>query len=410
MKNVLWVTGLWPPHNVGIGRPVKLAKYLKRNHDWNPIVLAFGESVHRPYVDYSWEKDTEHLEVHKTKPGDSKLLQETIPIYLRRLGVHVDWWTVPDPWIRWKEHALKEAKYIISHQQIDAVFTSGPPYTCHLVGLQLKRDRPWCPWVVDCRDVWTQTDKSYSIKSQEQIGREEEMEGAVLREADWITVVNDIALEMLRSKFPFIREKSSCITHGYDPEDYEREPLVERTDDSRCMMTYTGTIYGERTKGAEAFLKALKQFYDENPEAPLVVGFIGNCRLAEKTAKELGLWQVHFSGLQDREFALDMQKVSDVLLFILGDSPLDEHASPGKLFDYLGAGKPILAVAPEGVATRILEKVGGAVTAHPSDIDGIAQAIEVASKLESVERGSVEQYDVRDKAREMAEVLEWITE
>ena len=416
MKNVLFITGIFPPTNVGIGRCAKLAKYLPDN-GWNPIVLAMDKTMWRPQQDDSMLKDIQHLEVHRTKSGESKILQETIPIYLRKLGFNPRWWTVPDRWIRWKKHAIKEAEAIYQkmhpmfkqdYYRLHAIFSSGPPYTCHLVGLELKKQHK-LPWVVDYRDFWTQQDASYSRRTPE----EEVMEREVLEAADWVTIVNKMGLETLREKYPFIREKSSCITHGFDLEDYEGLTPMERTDNV-VMLTYTGTIYGERTKGAEAFLKALKQFYDENDNAPLIVGFIGNCKPAERIAKELGLWQVHFTGWQDREYALEMLKASDVLLFILGDSHVDRHASTGKLFDYLGVGKPILAVAPKGVASAMLREVGVSTVVSPNDHEGIINAINkvTASDLTALtpdRRVAHELYSVKNKAQEMAEILERIT-
>jgi len=406
MKNVLWITGTWPPARCSIGRQYKLAKYLPE-YGWNPIVLAYGNSNFDPWVDNTPLKDLEHLEVHRTKAGDSKILQETIPIYLRKLSINTNWWSAPDLLIRWKSHAIKEARKIIRDNKIDTVFSTVLPYTCHLVGLELKKEFG-IPWVADYRDFWTLTDKSYSHKTQEQVRQEEKIEEAVLQEANWITIVNDVALEMLRNRFPFIKDKSSCITHGYDPEDYK--DLDKTVDGETCHITYAGSLYGEMTNGAKYFLYALKAFYREKPTAKLKVGFIGNCKAIQATVLDLGLCngRVAFTSWSPRQYVIEAMAKSDILLLILGNSLLDKHASPGKLYDYLGIGKPILAVIPDGVTSKILEETGGAIIVKPNDIEGITQAIGIASKTKSIERTEVGQYDIHNKTQEMADVLEKI--
>jgi len=176
-------------------------------------------------------------------------------------------------------------------------------------------------------------------------------------------------------------------------------------------MTYAGTVYSTRVKEMKTFLQALAVFYEKNPVARLKVKFVGNCKAIETTALDLGLCngRVSFIPWLSRRRALETMAESDVLLLITGNSPVDKYSSPGKLFDYLGLGKPILAIVPEGETTRILGEVGGTVVAKPGDIESITQAIGIASKIESVERAGVEQYDIRNKAQEMAGVLDWIT-
>ena len=92
---------------------------------------------------------------------------------------------------------------------------------------------------------------------------------------------------------------------------------------------------------------------------------------------------------------------------------MDRHASTGKLFDYLGIGKPILAVAPNGVAESIIHRADLGTVAHPSDMDKIKQDISYwingGYRDHNLVRGEIRQYDVRSKAKEMAEVLERIT-
>lgn len=409
MKNVLWITGTFPPINCGIGRQYKLAKHLPK-HGWNPIVLAFDKSIFRPQMDNELLKDIEGLEVHRTSSGENALLQGLIVPGLNKFGIKVNWWKVPDPWIRWKSHAFKEALKIFHTTPIDAIFSSALPYTCHLVARDLKRETG-LPWIADFRDVWTLTDKSYSTKSQKQIKREEIVEEAVLREADWMTIVNDVVLEMMRNRFPFIKEKSSCITHGFDPEDYIDLLPTPKHNNIVKLMTYAGTLYGKRTNGAISFLKALKILCDDNPSLyiKLKVLFLGNCKQVEEAAKELGLWQVTFISWVSKRTALETLKSSDILLFLMGDSVVDCHATTGKLLDYIALDKPILAITPESPASKILKNVGGAIIAHPNDTDGIIQAIEEAMKIDRIERHNTEQYDIRIKAKEMAEVLERIT-
>jgi len=103
---------------------------------------------------------------------------------------------------------------------------------------------------------------------------------------------------------------------------------------------------------------------------------------------------------------------SDILLLILGNSPLDKHASPGKLYDYLGIGKPILAVIPQGVTSKVIEETGIGTTSKPNNIEHIIESIYCWADIDNhhnlyhLRQTAIEQYDIKNKVKETADVLE----
>ena len=270
--------------------------------------------------------------------------------------------------------------------------------------MQLKREFG-LPWVADFRDLWTQQDGKYNRFTD----RERRMEEDVIREADWITIVTDIGLETLTEKYPEIAVKSSTISHGFDPDDYRGLKLQDYDD--WCTFTYAGTLYGNRTEGTTGFLEALKVVVDRKPEIKVKVQFIGRCDAVKGDVKRLGLGdRVTFIPWLSKRAVLERLVMSSVQLFILGDSLVDRNASTGKIFDYMGVGRPVMAVVPEGVAERMVRETGIGTVDRPSDVEGMAKRIEYWTngwQFRPV-ASEIAKYSIEGKAREMAEVLERI--
>ncbi|MBW2674929.1 MAG: hypothetical protein JRD89_16200 [Deltaproteobacteria bacterium] len=411
MKNVLWITGIFPPINCGIGRPYKLAKYLPDN-GWNPVVLAFKKSLFRPQMDESLLEEVKHLEVHRTKSGDSKLLQLVLP---KLLGIDRRKVNSPDPWYRWQKHALKKGREIMesrgrwNNTKIDAIFSSSLPNTCHLIALKLKQEYE-LPWIADFRDLWTQVGGGYGNIPDSTLTKERVMESNVLMDADWVTMINQAGLDILSENRSKVEAKSSVITHGFDPEDYQR---LQRQDyDNICTMTYAGSLYGARTNGAVSFLKALASIQDRSG---VKVRFIGNCSVLRDTVSSLRLDNTAtFIPWMGKRAALEMLAMSNVSLFLLGDSQTDRMASTGKLYDYLGVGRPIMAVAmPEGTAGKIILDTHSGTVNSPNDLQGIGDSIRYWATAykdgHKPDQERMREHDVRLKAKEMAEVLSHIT-
>ena len=413
MKKVLWVSYLFPPLNCGVGRQVKIAKYLP-TYGWLPVVLSAKRSRLRPVYDVSVMKDIPpNIQVHRTWSLESKLLMGYLPALLH---INRKWLHIPDQFIGWFPFALRKGLHIIRNEKVDAIFSSSLPNTCHLVAYILKQ-RTGLPWVADFRDFWTQT--TYISYPAPVLRLENKMERAVITTADRITAINDSLKNDLRNKYSGEpAEKFVTITHGFDPQDFPATNSKKESSSGKFIITYAGSLYGRRK--VDIFIYAIKELLEENKDlsGKLNIKFVGGVLPAERLAHQLGLDQVvTTSGWVTHQEVWSYLADSDALLFILGTGKLDEEASTGKLFEYMATGKPILALAPEGVASNIIREANVGVIVNPEDKAGIKQTIcELYRKWLSGNLGIspnkevIEQYDIRVLSKRFATIFDELTD
>ena len=412
MKKVLWVSYLFPPLNCGVGRQVKIAKYLP-TYGWLPVVLSVKRSRLRPFYDTSIVKDIPpNVEVHRTWSLESRLVMQYLPGLLR---INPKWVRIPDQFIGWFPFALRKGLHIIRNEKVDAIFSSSLPNTCHLVAYILKQ-RTGLPWVADFRDLWTQN--PYTSYPAPVLRLENKMEKAVITMADKITTINDSAENDLRNKYSSEpAEKFVTIAHGYDPQDFQTVDSKKSPTSGKFTITYTGSLYG-RMK-VDTFMYAVKELLKENEDlsGKLNIKFVGSVLPAERLAHQLGLERVVTTlGWVTHQEAWSYLSDSDVLLFVLGTGEHGEKASTGKLPEYMATGKPVLALAPEGVASNIIREANIGVVVNPEDREGIKQVVVqmyhkwVSGRLEiSPNREVIEQYDIRVLSKRFATIFDELT-
>lgn len=277
------------------------------------------------------------------------------------------WWTrlaVPDiTAVSWGPGALREAIGIVKRDRPDAVFTTSPPESVHLVGLALRRLR--VPWIADLRDGWT-----FEAPAPRPYARwlDRGLERLVVRSADRVTAVTEPLAEYLRYRYG-ADGRVVHLSNGFDPRAL-REASDERhmLDPSRFSLVYTGSG-GMDGKDPRPFLSALARLLDERPEvaSTLEVVFAGTFasdEIAAMNAPDLrGI--VKFVGSLEHRRAVGLQQAADGLLLIT--SLAFAHVATGKLYEYLAARKPIFALASRNAATEILERAGGHVLAPPEN-------------------------------------------
>jgi len=401
VRKVLWITYPYPPLNCGVGRQVKIAKYLP-DYGWQPIVLSVKRSIMRPIYDETLMKDVAG-EVYRTWSLESKLLMTYLP-YL--LHFNPKWIRVPDPFIGWLPFAVYRGLRILQTHKIDAIFSTSLHNTNHLVAYILKL-RTGLPWLADFRDLWTQN--TYANRPLLTLKVENKLESLVINKADRITTINRPMMEALQSKYP--DKVYDVISHGFDPQDFvETAP----TKNDKFTITYTGSLYGKRK--ADLFLYAIKELIDENklPKDKLDIKFIGSVSIAQILSKQLNL-DIQFIDTVTHEEVMSYLASSDVLLLIQSMDKVDKMGTTGKLFEYMASGKPILALAPNSVASQIIRETNIGVSVSPDDKEGIKRTIydmyikwlSGDLKIES-DKEAIAQYNVRELAGRFGEILDEI--
>ena len=378
MKRVLVIAYYFPPMGLsGVQRVAGFVRHLP-SYGWEPTVLTVEPAGYFAYDD-SLLQDLEGggFRVVRTRSIDpTRLFRRRSVVSMpkeatrQRLAGLSDWMFVPDNKLGWMPFALVQGTRLMKEQRFDAIFSSAPPYTCHLIASRLSR-RMRVPLVVDFRDDWVGNPRhQYPTPLHKAVHAR--MEGRVLRQSRGVVTINDpiqAALEQRNRGVPV-----KVITHGYDATGLE---ATTRRSDGKLQLLYTGVFYDVQTP--DYFLRGLRGFLDACPETEgkveaVFAGLVPDT--FQQLVTDLRLSQVvRHLGYLPHDQVRTLQQQADVLWMTVGTRPGAEGISTGKLFEYIGRRKPILALVPEGTAKDTLKRYGAAYFAPPEDADAIQTAI-----------------------------------
>ena len=372
---VLLVTMYFPPAGGGgVQRPLKIAthlpalgiethvlapddpKWIHRDDDLRPPTQAF---VHRArYLGPRARMPSE--EMHGLSGTDLLLAQAKLA-YRRVL--------LPDASVTWLPTAVPTAVRIVKSEGIDAVITTSPPNSMHLLGASVKR-LTGIPWVADFRDaVLGNADRRFdkaSVRAKEKAL--EQVVRLAARSADGIVAVSEPIADEVRSFEPVGQVR--VIPNGCDFDDFAG---LEYHKGERFRITHTGSFFGQRNP--RPFLTALA----ESGLDDVVARFAGDFRAADREwVEELGLGEkLELLDYVPHREALELQRDSEANLLLLPEAAGRGRVVPsGKIFEYLAAERPILAaVPPDGAAAELVRETGAGVVVAPDDERGLREAL-----------------------------------
>jgi glycosyltransferase involved in cell wall biosynthesis len=314
---------------------------------------------------------------------------------------------VPDENVSWNLTAIPAAIRIARAEGIDAVITTSPPVSVHLVGAAVKR-AVGIPWLADLRDSLLahphRRSESLAVRTK---GRADAFVGRlVARHADAIVAASDAIAEETRALSPAGRIVT--IANGCDFDDFAG---LQYTPSERFRITHAGSFFGKRDP--RPFLQALA----DSGLDDVVARFVGDFRSADREfAESLGLGsRLEVHPYVPRRRSLELQRDSEALLLLIPDADgRGKGVLSGKVFEYLAAERPILAaVPPDGAAARLVEETGAGVVAAPDDVSALRAAlVELHTKWKVGDLGwTLLPPDVRDglsrrtRVEELAELL-----
>jgi glycosyltransferase involved in cell wall biosynthesis len=381
-RKVLMVSFFSPPqNNPGALRAGKFAKYLPE-FGWEPIVLTVNRVeglpqtltpeteetnvLRTPYFDLrhplGWKKGISiraYSSMYQTE-GRSKHLREALlkirPFHLYNLPL-VDkllW----DP-MGWYPYAVKKGKEILARGDIDIILSTYTPVSSHLVASRLHR-KTGVPWIAEFRDPWTLHPIYRKVQPFQFLA--EQWEKRIIKGCELLVTVSEPWAEKLAE---FHSKKVTVIPNGFDEEDYqENVPLT-----SKFTVTFTGLLYDPSSDPTPLFeaLAELKHAGTISPEN-IEVRFFGNftvnipSSLTEKYHLE-DIVQTY--GLVPFKENIKRQKESSVLFVVCSTQEEHKGQFSTKIFEYLGAGRPILAIAFKGgVIDQLLQESGCGIVAN----------------------------------------------
>ena len=277
----------------------------------------------------------------------------------------------PDKQVGWYFPLVSTIKRLVAQESIDVVFSSSPPHSSQLAVLAARRKRRF-KWVADFRDPWTAPSRRPKTRLSAFVQRR--MEKAVLENCDVVianTPGNKAALE---KTFPALDPaKIKVVTNGFDPDhSVDRQELPPGALD--CDLMYVGEIYAEML---DLLVNALCIIKDRHPQSLPRIHVFGNVDGREfRKIEERGL-ENHFvhMGFVSWGQSLRLMEEARALLLLLPFERQWTTCVPSKLYPYLQAGKPILAMVPPGDAATILETTGAGVTVTTGEVESTAEAI-----------------------------------
>ena len=399
MKRVLCIAYYFPPMGLsGVQRTVKFLKYLPE-FGWEPSVLTVKDTGYLAYDESLFDDLMDEMPIVRTgsldplrlygllrrafsnSPDQSEMgerrnrRQNTSERARHLFSVLNRILFIPDGKIGWLPFAVAAGSRLLSHLDFDIISATGPPFTSHLIGGILKKFFRK-PLVLDFRDVWENQFIDYPTWMHRTLN--ETLERAVLKTADAVISNNaptdaDLRGRCHQSEAP----KFHVITHGFDPEDFKKWDGFLRPSERKFTVTYCGAFYERRTP--EPFLRALRTLLDEHPTiaSDLKAVFVGLFpEQYQKLIERLGLKQVvEVNSYVPHKESVRYLLEADLLWLTISKGKASETIAPGKLFEYFGARKPILACVPEGTAAQTVRSLGNSVVVPPDDVDAIRDAL-----------------------------------
>ncbi|MBI5216299.1 MAG: glycosyltransferase [Ignavibacteriae bacterium] len=377
-RPVLVIAYYFPPLGLsGVQRTLKFVKYLPQ-FGYQPTVLTVTPTGYFAQDESLLEElnglDIEIFRVGSLdanrlfkKKGVVKMPSERMRKFLTFLS---DSFFIPDNKIGWKNKALKAAIELHQKHKFNLVFATAPPFTDFLIGAELRK-RFNLPLVIDYRDPWLEYPlKYYPTPLHRWLNYR--MEKAVLRLSSRIIVTNRRVKELMIKKYRFLEYNDiTILSQGFDPTDFEA--VSESASPQKMRITHAGVFYGDRTP--KYFLQALKRIFVERPslKEKIEACFVGVLQDEHtKLIKQLGLESnIITTGYLNHESCIRQIMSSDILWLTVNN----DRQSPGKLYEYIGARKPVLACVPDGFIRQTLQETGASIFAKPDNVEEIAQAI-----------------------------------
>ena len=363
----------------GVQRTAKFAKYLSL-YDWQPYVLTVTPKLYLA-SDYCLLHEVEKagVKIYRTGTGELETNGHKVVKFKndsnRKLLSNISQtFLIPDSKIFWKSKAIELASKIITENNIDLLYATAPPYTDFLIACELK-EKFDIPLVIDYRDSWIDCPNNFYPTPLHK-SKHKKMETAVLECADKVVTINDRIKELIHLRYPFVKdEKVSVIPQGFDPEDFEKHN--SNANYKKMRISYSGSFLNYYTP--KHFIDGLKLAVDKLPElkSNIEACFIGTFpEQYREYIKQQGLEEaVNIVGYVEHSVCTKLLAESDVLWMMINKSERSDLHSTGKLYEYFGANKPILACVPEGVARRSLDMHGAVILTEPDDTQAIANAI-----------------------------------
>lgn len=418
---VLLITYYWPPAGgSGVQRWLKFVKYLPE-FGIQPVVYTVKDPkyaiedsslVNEVPRDLEvlrgaiWEPNDILSRFSKSKKDNSSGFLNPNPSFVERQVQYIRAnYFIPDARKFWIKPSVKQLSAYLETTQVDAIITTGPPHSLHLIGLALK-NRFGIKWLADFRDPWTNIDYFHSLPlTNSSRQKHYELETRVLRKADAVLVVG----KSMKAEFSDRAKEVQVLSNGYD--DYQLEDEIEL--DKKFSISHIGLMNADRNP--VVLWRALKELTEESDAfgIDLQVNLIGKCD--EEVYKSVAQYdlmdKVDFIGYVGHNEVLAYQRASQLLLLSVNKVPSAKSIVTGKIFEYLQSKRPIIGIGPvDGDLAEILEESNAGQMVDFEDVQGLKDVITTYYKVYKTgkliaESQNVDQYHRKNLTAVLAKLL-----
>jgi glycosyltransferase involved in cell wall biosynthesis len=416
MKKVLFITYFWPPSGkASLHWPLKMIKYLP-DLGWQPYVLTVTEDTFTQKdesllteIDKDLSviktKSFEPFEIYKKFTGKAKDEQltasETISRTNKNLAHRISIWIrmnlfIPDARIGWLISAVIAGNNLLKREKFDAIISIGPPHTSHVIGMRLsKRNRiPHIPVFID---PWVDIAYYREFKrSRLTLAVDNHLEKSSVINAASIIFVTRTMKDDYTNKYDFIKAKSEVLYWGYNEEDFGNEELKDKSSDGD-LLVHAGNIFD--FQNPINFWKMLKEEIENGRK--LRIKFIGTVSpgIKEEISRNCLMPYTEYIGFLPYDRLLNELSQASYLLVCA----TEKRHVPGKLFEYMRTGKPIIAFGDENeeVKSILAESNAGMVFSYNES----GKKFFEKSKQLKTDLSKVQKFDRKNIAIELAKIL-----
>lgn len=368
---VLILTYYFPPAGgSGVQRWLKFVKYLPY-FNVEPIVYTV-KNPNYPITDVSLASDL---------PTNLKILRQSIfepnnlvskfskknkqsvgflnkkPTFLGKITQYIRAnYFIPDARKFWIKPSVSYLEKYLKDNHIDVIITTGPPHSVHLIGLALK-EKTNISWIADFRDPWTDIDYFHQLPlTKRAINKHRQLEQTVLKKADQVIVIG----KTMQNKYLSFNKNTVVIPNGFD--DFKESSSYIM--DEKFSLLHIGMLNSDRNH--IVLWEVLSELAQENNDFKntLEIKLIGKvCPEAlESIHKNKLTFALNHIDYVEHHKVFNHQKSAQVLLLLINNVPSAKGIITGKIFEYLQAKRPILAIAPsDGDLAQIINKTNAGI-------------------------------------------------
>ena len=379
---VLIITYYWPPAGgSGVQRWLKFVKYLQ-GFNMQPIVYTISNPRYPSIDDSLLNEIPKNIEVLKHpiwEPTDllfwKKNLQQNSGISNTSKSSFLSFirgnFFIPDPKLFWIKPSVKYLQKYLNKNDVDVIISTGPPHSMHLIAEKLHQKND-IKWLADFRDPWSDIYYNKDFKEFSFVkNRNKKLEESVLKKADCVLTVSNA----LKKEFSKYANRVEVVTNGFDDDFLEPTKVLL---DEKFTISYIGLL--PKQSNPENLFRVLQVLCSQHKdfEKELQLNFIGDISDVVKTAvfNNKLVENTRFINYVDHANAIEYQRKAQVLLLLIPNVKKCKGILTGKLFEYLSAKRPILAIGPEdGDLADVIEDTNAGVIVDFDNNDKLSSEI-----------------------------------